>query len=588
MTLKNLRAYTPGDNDTDTSKVAVDASDTGSTNGGILRKINLNVDLATQNELNEAFTTLSNAITATGTAWKDADIQLSNDLKAWAKGDELSGALHTEITAEADRATTAEQAIRDSLSTYALSTTVADAYKVTVSAPVDAEGDKLRYGINQGGTQVGYLDIAKDQFVSAAVFEGTVLTLTLRDGSKISTDLGTIADYAGVDGENATVTIGDDHKISVYVKDYASKSYVDTVSAAISAAADANFDEKGAAAAAQTAAETSAKNYTDEVSSALDARLTAVEGAQHTHANKTVLDGITAEKVAAWDAAESNAKAYTNDVSAALSTTLHNEVDAEKTARETADTALSNAIDALSGSVNGASGDDYVSATVEDNKVKVSATDLTKGAVDKVAAESATWDAALQAISAGTDGTYVTTTVGAKDANNKQTVAVAVTTHDLSTAVAVTSNGLAVAADAKAYVDAAVAAKNVTAEGDNYVSASAADNKVTVTATDKLTAVVDKVEKTSATWDAAAPLSDLNAEVTRATGAEEALGTKIDNLSATYASKTTVDGAATTLEGAAALTAKDLSAYNDIDEIIQELEDLKAAVKAFAGTLKTA
>lgn len=30
----------------------------------------------------------------------------------------------------------------------------------------------------------------------------------------------------------------------------------------------------------------------------------------HSHANKTVLDSITSEKVAAWDAAEQNAKNY--------------------------------------------------------------------------------------------------------------------------------------------------------------------------------------------------------------------------------------------------------------------------------------
>lgn len=40
--------------------------------------------------------------------------------------------------------------------------------------------------------------------------------------------------------------------------------------------------------------------------------------------------------------------------------------------------------------------------------------------------------------------------------------------------------GYAEATNVKAYVDAKVSGKNVTAEGDNYVSASAADNKVTV------------------------------------------------------------------------------------------------------------
>ena len=57
---------------------------------------------------------------------------------------------------------------------------------------------------------------------------------------------------------------------------------------------------------------------------------------------------------------------------------------------------------------------------------------------------------ALQSISAGTDGDFVTTTVGAK-ANNNQTVAVAVTTKDVSAATSA-DDGLAVASDVKAYV----------------------------------------------------------------------------------------------------------------------------------------
>lgn len=39
-------------------------------------------------------------------------------------------------------------------------------------------------------------------------------------------------------------------------------------------------------------------------------RIAALEAKAHEHDNKTVLDGITAEKVSAWDAAESNAKSY--------------------------------------------------------------------------------------------------------------------------------------------------------------------------------------------------------------------------------------------------------------------------------------
>lgn len=42
------------------------------------------------------------------------------------------------------------------------------------------------------------------------------------------------------------------------------------------------------------------------------ARITALEADSHTHANKTVLDGVTAEEVEAWDEAEQNAKDYTD------------------------------------------------------------------------------------------------------------------------------------------------------------------------------------------------------------------------------------------------------------------------------------
>lgn len=49
------------------------------------------------------------------------------------------------------------------------------------------------------------------------------------------------------------------------------------------------------------------------VVTALDERVVAVEGKAHEHANKEVIDGITAEKVAAWDASEANAKAYVDE-----------------------------------------------------------------------------------------------------------------------------------------------------------------------------------------------------------------------------------------------------------------------------------
>lgn len=101
-----------------------------------------------------------------------------------------------------------------------------------------------------------------------------------------------------------------------------------------------NGDASTAGSIAKAAADTlaSAKTYADNLNTAMDTRVQAVEGKAHEHANKalldtytqteadladavakkhshanaTVLDGITAEKVSAWDSAEANAKSYTD------------------------------------------------------------------------------------------------------------------------------------------------------------------------------------------------------------------------------------------------------------------------------------
>lgn len=64
-------------------------------------------------------------------------------------------------------------------------------------------------------------------------------------------------------------------------------------------------------------------------------------------------------------------------------------------------------------------------------------------------------DSALQSVSAGTDGTYFTTTVGTKTGNNgakTQTIAGAVTVQAMTSADS-THKGLAEASDVKSYID---------------------------------------------------------------------------------------------------------------------------------------
>lgn len=70
-------------------------------------------------------------------------------------------------------------------------------------------------------------------------------------------------------------------------------------------------------------------------------------------------------------------------------------------------------------------------------------------------------DTALQSISKGTDGDYITTTIGAKNANNNQTVGVSAQIQDIATADS-THKGFAESSDVKAY--AATAAQGAKAD----------------------------------------------------------------------------------------------------------------------------
>lgn len=71
--------------------------------------------------------------------------------------------------------------------------------------------------------------------------------------------------------------------------------------------------EKAVDVSVPTGALASLDEVTEEnLDSALKAKVNAAAEGNHSHANKTVLDGITSEKVAAWDAAEQNAKNYVN------------------------------------------------------------------------------------------------------------------------------------------------------------------------------------------------------------------------------------------------------------------------------------
>lgn len=70
----------------------------------------------------------------------------------------------------------------------------------------------------------------------------------------------------------------------------------------------------------------------EELNAAMDTRVKAVEAVKHTHANKTVLDGIDATDIEKWDAAQANAeataKAYTDEQFALIRALSTDEIDA--------------------------------------------------------------------------------------------------------------------------------------------------------------------------------------------------------------------------------------------------------------------
>lgn len=174
-----------------------------------------------------------------------------------------------------------------------------------------------------------------------------------------------------------------------------------------------------------------------------------------------------------------------------------------------------------------------------------------------IAAEEARADAAYAtaaqgtkantAIQDGVDGTYVSLT---KEGTNLKVSETLQAVADASE----TAKGLAEASDVKAYVDAQVGAKNVTAAGDDYVSATASGNKVTVAATDATKAFL-------ALADSALQKDDITSGATPGTIAVEGTDVKVNGLgNAAYA---TVESINTTAEGYAAAAEAAAKKYAD-------------------------
>ena len=119
---------------------------------------------------------------------------------------------------------------------------------------------------------------------------------------RVTTLEGTIEDLKNLGGENGLVAVVD--KVNANV----------TAIEKLNGEVDVEGSVKKTAADAANAALEEAKGYADGLNEAMDERVAALEEIDHDHENKDVLDGISAEKVAAWDAAEQKAKDYADSL----------------------------------------------------------------------------------------------------------------------------------------------------------------------------------------------------------------------------------------------------------------------------------
>lgn len=150
---------------------------------------------------------------------------------------------------------------------------------------------------------------------------------------------------------------------------------------------------------------------------------------------------------------------------------------------------------------------DGVSALSESVATDFSASNAARVALSQSVSQSIA-DVASNALNLVESSSYIAVS---EKANNKQTISAK--TQAVATADATTANGLALAADVKDYVDSQVTGKNVDAEGDDWVAASATNNKVTVTTN------VKAIADATVADDGLAKASDVKAHVSASVAA---------------------------------------------------------------------
>ena len=254
-----------------------------------------------------------------------------------------------------------------------------------------------------------------------------------------------------------------------------------------------------------------------DLGEALAAKINAASGAQHTHDNKAVLDGITAEKVAAWDSAEADAIAHADGLNTAMNTRVEalEAIDHEHANKALLDTYTqteANLADAVAKKHAHANADELAKIADGDKEKwdAVVADHLTSA--DKTTLENAI----KEAKKAGTDANTALETY--KVANDARVLAVEEDVAEITNAES------GILAQAKAYADGKDTA---IAEAKKAGTDAAAALEAYKTANDEALAGV------TATADAAAVKTEVEAELAKKVDKESYEADK-----ATFATKT--------------------------------------------------
>lgn len=226
------------------------------------------------------------------------------------------GGTSTEPTVAVKLDDSADNAIK--LTENGLKVEIGAAPEYTIVKAENAGDYAAVYNLTKDGTVVGAsINIPKDMVVESGSVvenpegqaEGTYIKLVLQNVAEpLYINVGSLIEYVtsgSAAGDMVVISISDDHKVTASITD-GSITLAKLSTEIQTAIGKAHSHEN--------------KDVIDGINADKVAAWDAAAEKAHEHANKDVIDGITAEKITAWDSAEKNAKDYADGLNTAMDT----------------------------------------------------------------------------------------------------------------------------------------------------------------------------------------------------------------------------------------------------------------------------